>query len=109
MSFLTKIQQGTMRGDTDLCVTCRNALITKTTEGVESRLCRANFYSPIQMKTRVAECNNYSNRREITIEAFQQIAWDLTPPSSKGKLGFVTPEDRKKSGLNPPPLQPGIY
>src|SRR4029077_7830178 len=98
MSTYIKIQQGTARGDADLCVSCRNCAIRRGTDGLEQRTCSAiggfDRSGWGTLTQRVASCSFYSNANLPSLSMLMEIAWALSPPSSKGRMGFTTPEDR---------------
>ena len=110
MSTYLKIQQGTARGDADLCRTCRNASIQVDRYG-ERRRCTAagTFTGGLVLTTPVSSCTFYSNMNLPTLQSLMEIAWELSPPSSRGHMGFTTPEDRRKAGIAPASFPPGFH
>lgn len=108
---MMRIHQGTVRNDVDLCRSCRWAVIRRDGRGIEQRACSAvNMLSPLAtLSERIADCNSYLNASLPTVDEFKEIAWELTPPSQGGKIGFITPEDRRKAGIGfGQPTPPGF-
>lgn len=99
-----KIQEGTAKSDSDLCSTCRNCQRIRNVNGIEKRLCHYPM-RPMELTVRVDTCSTYSDRRLPHLSDFQEIAWEISIQGNR-KIGFISPEDRRKAGISSAPLPP---
>lgn len=86
-----KIRGGTAsHGDPSLCLTCRFATVVKGTslrdEIVE---CSQLSYGRNRITFPVTVCTEYSDRRQPSLRAMEEIAWVLRSDPKKNRIGFV--------------------
>lgn len=86
-----KIRGGTVaHGDAPLCQTCRYATIVKglalRDEIVE---CTELAYGRGRITFPVTYCTAYSDRRQPSLRAMEEIAWILRSDPKRNEIGFV--------------------
>jgi hypothetical protein len=86
-----KIRGGTASsGEPSLCLTCRFATVVKGAslrdEIVE---CSRLSYGRNRITFPVTVCTEYSDRRQPSLRAMEEIAWVLRSDSKKKDIGFV--------------------
>ena len=86
-----KIRGGTANtGEPSLCLTCRYATIVKgpslRDEIVE---CSELAYGRNRITFPVNLCSEYSDRRQPSLRAMEEIAWVLRSDPKKNEIGFV--------------------
>jgi len=89
-----KIHRGTPRSDVNLCPSCRHCHRMVEATGRERVLCTANRI--INMTQPIVECSLYINRTQPTLSDMQEIAWSLMTDKGGRKLGFQSPEQRRR-------------
>jgi hypothetical protein len=87
-----KIHGGTAKGDEDLCVTCRHAMIRKGQQGSSFVHCG---YFDRTWNDPTSECNSYLDKRTPHYQELIDIAWKITA-DPKGKIGFQAPSKEEK-------------
>jgi hypothetical protein len=90
-SMRIKIRGGTAsNGEPSLCLTCRFATIVKGAslrdEIVE---CSQLSYGRNRVAFPVTQCTEYSDRRQPSLRAMEEIAWVLRSDPTKNEIGFV--------------------
>ena len=109
--LVLKVLGGTSLSTENLCATCRNAQMTVGTySGRRTVRCDANYSHPVELREPMANCNRYSDARRPTIDQMQQIAWELMTNKGGSRIGFRSPEERRRDeyGNNVPPANPGF-
>ena len=104
-----KIRGGTANhGEPSLCLTCRFATIVKGAslrdEIVE---CAQLAYGRNRIEFAVNTCTEYSDRRQPSLRAMEEIAWVLRSDPKKNQVGFVRRSDltrRERFALDADPL-----
>ena len=104
-----KIRGGTANhGEPSLCLTCRYATIVKGAslrdEIVE---CAQLAYGHNRIEFAVNTCTEYSDRRQPSLRAMEEIAWGRNPDPEKNQVGFVRRSDltrRERFALDADPL-----
>ena len=86
-----KIRGGTANhGEPSLCLTCRYATIVKgpslRDEIVE---CGQLSHGRNRIAFPVTACTSYSDRRQPSLRAMEEIAWVLRSDPKKNQVGFV--------------------
>lgn len=86
-----KIRGGTAsNGEPSLCLTCRFATVVKGTslrdEIVE---CSQLSYGRNRITFPVTVCTEYSDRRQPSLRAMEEIAWVLRSDPKRNDIGFV--------------------
>ena len=86
-----KIRGGTAsNGEPSLCLTCRFATVVKGAslrdEIVE---CSQLSYGRNRITFPVTVCTEYSDRRQPSLRAMEEIAWVLRSDPKKNTIGFV--------------------
>ena len=107
-----KIRGGTANhGEPSLCLTCRYATIVKGTslrdEIVE---CGQLSGSRNRIAFPVTVCTDYSDRRQPSLRAMEEIAWVLRSDPRKNDIGFVKRSEltrRERFVLDEDPLDDG--
>lgn len=92
--FVLQIKGGTTKGQTNLCKTCRESMITRDRNNHEVTLC---LYSRVrQITAPIAECNKYDNMSMPSLYDLKQIAWSVETDKKSSKIGFYSPEEQRK-------------
>ena len=83
-----------MRGGTaisteNLCRSCRQATIARG-HAVSEELVKCEFFG--RLRYPIAECTDYQNKDETSLQAMRETAWVILPDKHTGQLGFVTPD-----------------
>jgi hypothetical protein len=86
-----KVRGGTAsNGEPSLCLTCRFATVVKGAslrdEIVE---CSQLSYGRNRVTFPVTQCTEYSDRRQPSLRAMEEIAWVLRSDPKKNTIGFV--------------------
>ncbi len=105
-----KIRGGTANhGEPSLCLTCRYATIVKGAslrdEIVE---CAQLSYGRNRITFPVTACTDYSDRRQPSLRAMEEIAWLLRSDPKKNTIGFVKRSEltrRERFGLDEDPSE----
>lgn len=106
-----KILGGTLRGDEDLCRTCRFAhRMRRADTNREEVRCDANYSHPAILRGPVGECNRYNDARIPTLDMMQEIAWSLMTDRGGRKIGFHSPDQLRERGgsITSSPLKVGF-
>src|SRR4051794_35449753 len=92
MSTRLKVLDGTRSSQAPrLCDTCHSGLVRRGAAASDEHV-----YCTIMergVRTRVVECNRYTDRSSPSLWDLQQIAWVLRTDSKRQKLGFVHSKD----------------
>jgi hypothetical protein len=107
-----KIRGGTANhGEPSLCLTCRYATIVQGAslrdEIVE---CAQLSYGRNRIAFPVTVCTDYSDRRQPSLRAMEEIAWVLRSDPKKNEVGFVRRSEltrRERFVLDEDPLDDG--
>jgi hypothetical protein len=103
-----KVQNGTVRGDVNLCRSCRYALRkVGSITGSETVNCMAGHCGPL-IREPVAECSAYLDRCAHTLDEMMEIAWQLQTDKGGRKLGFLSPEQLRDRGEQRPADTPRV-
>lgn len=96
-----KVRGGTPNASnaTSLCYSCREALIVKGSNGQAYVYCRAMHWNELRVRMIVVECNHYDNKAAPTVDAMAKIAYVINSDKKAGKIGFMSPAERKAAGL----------
>jgi len=91
MTLRIKVRGGTASdGEPSLCLTCRFATVVKGArlrdEIVE---CSQLSYGRNRVTFPVTQCTEYSDRRQPSLRAMEEIAWVLRSDPKKNTIGFV--------------------
>ena len=54
-----------------------------------------------QLHGPVAQCTNYYPKHLPSRADYEKIAWEISTDKRTGKVGFLTPKERKKAGMMP--------
>ena len=92
MSTRLKVLDGTRSSHAPrLCDTCHSGLVRRgaadSDEHVHCTIVER------EVRTRVVDCNRYTDRTRPSLWDLQQIAWVLRTDSKRQKLGFVHAKD----------------
>lgn len=106
-----KVREGTTRGDTNLCKTCRHAHLVKGTNNQQFVQCT---YTNSVMHFQVAECNRYFNANQPALYEMEEIAWRIVTKQAGRSVGFLNPqqfakheEAQRSRGQDTPPTRVG--
>jgi hypothetical protein len=86
-----KIRGGTAtNGESSLCLTCRFATVVKGASLREEIVeCGQLSYGRNRIAFPVTVCTEYSDRRQPSLRAMEEIAWVLRSDPKKNEVGFV--------------------
>jgi hypothetical protein len=86
-----KVRGGTANnGEPSLCLTCRFATIVRGTSLRDEIIeCAQLSYSRKRITFPVTLCTEYSDRRQPSLVAMEEIAWVLRSDPKKNEIGFV--------------------
>ena len=86
-----KIRGGTAsNGEPSLCLTCRFATVVKGASLRDEIIeCSQLSYGRNRITFPVTVCTEYSDRRQPSLRAMEEIAWVLTSDPKKKEIGFV--------------------
>ena len=105
--LVLRVQEGTQRGDVNLCSTCRLALHIKAAQsGAETLICLASPPPHLRITQPVGRCTGYLDRTQPTLWDMQQIAWQLMTDKGGRKIGFLSPEEFENRRNSPPSAPP---
>jgi hypothetical protein len=86
-----KIRGGTAsNGEPSLCLTCRFATVVKGASLRDEIIeCSQLSYGRLRITFPVPMCTEYSDRRQPSLRAMEEIAWVLRSDPKKNEVGFV--------------------
>jgi hypothetical protein len=92
---MDKVRNGTLRGDTNLCWTCRHATIREDSNGTTYVHCSAfdRFIT-----TRTVKCTDYKDKAEIPLYELDKLAWVYIPRVGFKKYSQMTAKQIKEHG-----------
>lgn len=93
--FILRMKDMTAQSDKDLCPTCTNIYERQDRSGVV-RMCTA-VSRDVPVLGRVVDCTDYYPKNLPSLRSMGAIAWEITTSKKSGKVGFITPEDRRKN------------
>lgn len=101
--LVLKVLGGTVRGDIDLCATCRWA--HRTTGALTGQVkVRCNAVAPPNtIREPLASCTSHMDRTKPTLEQMESIAWNFVTAKNGRKLGFTPPTDDNRSRADSSP------
>lgn len=99
-----KIREGTRSDGKRLCDGCRHGQVMRGAADSEEVVYCHQLDSRAPM--RVVECNQFDDKSLPSLWDYQQIAWVLETSPGR-KIGFVSPEKRRKAGRHHSDLLPG--
>lgn len=95
--LVLKVLNGTMRSDTNLCLTCERLHHTIGAQtGHEALRCYANYDHPIRLQEPIASCTHYSNKNASSLTDMKEIAWTLMTDKGGRRVGFEPPDGEKR-------------
>ena len=102
LSMRLKVHGGTpMHNESSLCVTCRNARITRGQAlNEELVICRASHVHAERIPFKVTACSAYSDEREPSYYELLQQAWILQPGDRSRPAGFVRATDLRDAEVD---------
>lgn len=102
-----KVQGGTPRGITSLCVTCRAAHNVVGVNMQRVTICRIG--QPVQVTFPISECSAYDDKRIPALHQMYEIAWEVKS-RIRGQAGFAEPRRDMDITISPPDRvnQPGM-
>lgn len=92
-----KVQGGTVKGE-PLCKTCANGQIMEDHTGEIITWCHDHHYAPMLITKPVMRCTSFHERNRPSLAVYKEVAWFITTDKKTGKIGFITPADRKGLG-----------
>jgi hypothetical protein len=104
-----KVRGGTANhGESSLCLTCRYATIVRgPTLRDEIVECAQLAYGRNRIEFAVNTCSEYSDRRQPSLRAMEEISWVLRSDPKKNQVGFVRRAEltrRERFALDADPL-----
>lgn len=94
--FILRMKDMTAKSDADLCPSCSYLTMRKDQSG-EVRTC-SMFDGPDEaalLTSRVTDCTDFYPKSLPSLRDMTLIAWDITTNKKTGKMGFITPADRR--------------
>jgi len=95
------VNNGTVNeGESSLCRTCRHAMIVQGSRSSDDTIfCSAVHYkwSP---PTFVSRCSEYEDKRLASKWDMEKIAWTVTLDETRKVVGFMSPAERRKRGMD---------
>jgi phosphopentomutase len=88
-----KVQDGTTRGDGNLCKTCRHSHIVRGNNNQEFVKCT---YADKVMVFQVAECNRHFPANQPALYEMEEIAWRIVTKQAGRNVGFLNPQQFQK-------------
>jgi len=99
--LVIKVKQGTPRSDESLCSTCRNCIrMVGMNTGREKVYCDSLPAIHMPLREPMVECSLYDDMRRPEMYQMEQMAWIVRTDKKTHKIGFSSPEDRKKEGMD---------
>ena len=93
--------QHTVKGDLDLCASCKYAHRIKGQREETVTFCN-QLMENNRITFAVSECNMYVHKYHPSIREMEQIAWQLrTDPRKKDRIGFMSPKEMREKGIDP--------
>jgi hypothetical protein len=88
----------TAQSDKDLCPSC--TYITERTDrrGVTRECSRFENAHTQVISGRVTDCTDYYPKNLPSLHNLSAIAWEITTNKKTGKVGFITPQERRAKG-----------
>ena len=104
--LISRIQDGTTFGGSDLCATCRFAMRRKgASTGFSETRCAALGNTPI-VPVKIASCSTYLEKGRLTLQEMENVAWVI---EQRGKhIGFLSPEELERRRINQLPANSPI-
>jgi hypothetical protein len=100
---VTKVRNGTVRGDADICRSCRYSLRTVGAH-TQRMVVICNAVNPSRtLREPVAVCSSFLDRTVPTLDEMNQIAWQLQTDKGGRKIGFLSPEQLSERRRDSPP------
>lgn len=95
-----KVEGGTAAaGDgKGLCPSCAYASTRETFDGNTTIKC--SVFRDI-VRSPVLRCSEYRHANQPSRSDFERIAWEITTDKRNGRIGFITPTERRKNGNLP--------
>lgn len=102
--IVLKMRQATTNSRTHLCASCSSAVVRRGVNSSEDlQVCTYiggyTHGKHAVITGQVAECSSYYPKNLPSIHQLQEIAWEIVTKGDRGKVGFITPEDRRKAGI----------
>lgn len=96
--IVSRVQDGTAFSGTDLCQSCRWAMIRKgSITGFRETRCGCIANSPL-VPAKLATCTMYLEKGKMTLQEMDMVAWIV---ESRGKqIGFLSPEELERRRMN---------
>lgn len=108
--LVAKVQNGTLRSDVNLCLSCRLAVHTQSAlSNSETMLCTAVYGAPRSMREPVARCSAYLDKSKPTLNDMHEVAWLVMTDKGGRKIGFLSPEELRERREGGPPTGPHGY
>lgn len=92
--FILRMKDLTAKSDKDLCPSCSHVYERKDRGGV-TRTCGMADGRHCYVRGAVTDCTDYYPKDLPSLRDMTYIAWDITTNKKTGKIGFITPAERK--------------
>jgi hypothetical protein len=100
-----KIRGGTARSDSEsLCKTCRLALRIKGPRQDDEITICGHYGNQVPVPFTVVECNCWDDRTKADVHTMARMAWVVSSDKKGGKIGFLSPSERREKGIKIGPL-----
>jgi hypothetical protein len=104
-----RVQNGTLRSDVNLCLSCRQALHNQSgRSGKETLVCTAIYGAPMRMTEPVAHCTAYLDRAKPTLNDMHEVAWLVMTDKGGRQIGFLSPEELRERAQGAAPTTHGF-
>lgn len=87
-SFILKDGKTPDNHDVNLCLTCREALVTRGYKQSEIRINCGVGMIPLPMTFAVSSCSSYDSKSTPSIHHYEKIAWRVSPDFKRNPAGF---------------------
>lgn len=93
--FILRMKDLTANSEKDLCPSC--SYVTERTDraGVVRECGRFETTRGQQSHGRVTDCTDYYPKNLPSLHSLTAIAWEITTNKKTGKMGFITPQERR--------------
>lgn len=86
----------TANSEKDLCPSCSYVTQRTDSAGVTRECTQFGGERNGRVYGRVIDCSDYYPKALPSLYDMHQIAWEITTNKKTGKLGFITPAERKR-------------
>lgn len=93
--FILRMKDMTAQSDKDLCPTCSHCSERTDATGVVRTCSMFDSGKAANVRGRVTDCTQYYPKSLPSLHQLSLIAWEITTSKKTGKIGFITPAQRR--------------